>query len=43
MYDNINWIINTLANKKLAKIIKDNNRIIIGLYYKKLDKLLEKK
>lgn len=43
MYDNINWIVNTLVGKKLAKVVKDNNRTIIGLYYKKIDKLIEKK
>lgn len=42
MYDNIKWVVNTLVNKKIAKVIKDNNRYIIGLYYKMIDKMIEK-
>lgn len=43
MFDNINWVVNTLVNKKIAIVTKDNYQTVIGLYYKKLDKLLEKK
>lgn len=43
MFDNINWVVNTLVNKKIAIVTKNNKRTVMGLYYKKLDKLLEKK
>lgn len=42
MYDNIKWITDVLVNKKIAKIIEDNKRNILGLYYKKIDTLIKK-